>query len=285
VGKFGERLRKEREKKNVTLDQIAESTKISSRNLRALEEENFAILPGGIFNKGFVRSYARYLGIDEDKAVADYLSAAGEKLPQSKIEGGQIPDPPPAPRKLEVRSKGEGSSAAFWLTASFLLLIALALGGEKYYMQYRAERAVRDARAAKGQSAPVTAAPAPVSAQLPSTSSTDALPIPAGVLPSATDSSNPVAASSSQQPVPETASVPLLLQVHVNQDAWVQLTADGALVVDRLLPAGTERTFRGIREIKLITGNAGGIDISLNGKKVDTLGPEGARREKTFTAQ
>jgi hypothetical protein len=65
----------------------------------------------------------------------------------------------------------------------------------------------------------------------------------------------------------------------------VQLTADGALVVDRLLPAGTERTFRGIREIKLITGNAGGIDISLNGKKVDTLGPEGARREKTFTAQ
>ena len=78
---FGERLRREREMRGVSLDEIAESTKIGTRLLKALEEEQFDLLPGGIFNKGFVRAYAKYLGMDEDQAVADYLQAAGDDEP------------------------------------------------------------------------------------------------------------------------------------------------------------------------------------------------------------
>src|SRR5436305_3135444 len=81
MGVFGDRLRREREMRGVTLDEIAESTKISRRALEALEEENFDLLPGGIFNKGFVRAYARYLGIDEEQAVADYVAACQEPQP------------------------------------------------------------------------------------------------------------------------------------------------------------------------------------------------------------
>ena len=95
---FGERLRKEREKQGVTLDEVCASTKIAVRFLRAIEEERFEQLPGGIFNKGFVRAYAQHLAINEDEAVADYLQAAGllpnvplnttppgeEKAPESK---------------------------------------------------------------------------------------------------------------------------------------------------------------------------------------------------------
>ena len=78
MGSFGDKLRRERELRGVALDDIAGATKIGTRMLRALEEEHFELLPGGIFNKGFVRAYAKYLGLNEDEAVADYLAAAGD---------------------------------------------------------------------------------------------------------------------------------------------------------------------------------------------------------------
>jgi cytoskeleton protein RodZ len=78
VGSFGEKLKREREMRAITLEEIAEATKIGTRSLRALEEEHFDQLPGGIFNKGFVRAYAKFLGIDEEQAVADYMTATGD---------------------------------------------------------------------------------------------------------------------------------------------------------------------------------------------------------------
>src|SRR5260370_14529442 len=76
---FGERLRREREMRGITLDEISESTKISRRHLESLEREDFDSLPGGIFNKGFVRSYARFLGLDEDHAAANSSRANNHK--------------------------------------------------------------------------------------------------------------------------------------------------------------------------------------------------------------
>src|SRR3954452_21787990 len=75
MASFGERLKREREMRNVSLEEIAESTKIGKRNLLALGPEEFNKLPGGIFNKGFVRAYAKYLGLDEDQALTDFLAA------------------------------------------------------------------------------------------------------------------------------------------------------------------------------------------------------------------
>src|ERR1039458_2352842 len=83
MGAFGERLRREREMRNISLDEIAAVTKIGTRLLRALEDEQFDLLPGGIFNKGYVRAYAKYVGIDEEQAVADYLQAAYEAAPDA----------------------------------------------------------------------------------------------------------------------------------------------------------------------------------------------------------
>ncbi len=75
---FGEKLKLEREKRKITLEQISASTKIGTRMLQALEEDKFNQLPGGIFNKGFVRAYSRCVGLDEDQTVADYLQASGD---------------------------------------------------------------------------------------------------------------------------------------------------------------------------------------------------------------
>jgi cytoskeleton protein RodZ len=78
MGRFGEELRKERLARGIALDEITEATKISSRHLQALEEEKFKQLPGGVFNKGIVRSYARVVGLDEDAWIGRFMNAYQE---------------------------------------------------------------------------------------------------------------------------------------------------------------------------------------------------------------
>ena len=64
MASFGESLKRERELREISLRQISEATKINLRYLEALEENRFDALPGGLFNKGFIRAYATYIGID-----------------------------------------------------------------------------------------------------------------------------------------------------------------------------------------------------------------------------
>jgi cytoskeleton protein RodZ len=127
---FGEKLKQEREKRKITLEQISVSTKIGTRMLQALEEDKFNQLPGGIFNKGFVRAYARFVGLDEDQIVAEYLQASGDAAPVST----EIPT-----REDEVRERAErmesvnleagtGPRQLPWgVLAAVLLIVALAL--------------------------------------------------------------------------------------------------------------------------------------------------------------
>jgi cytoskeletal protein RodZ len=82
VGEFGDKFRKAREKKDLSLDDISNVTKISSRMLQAIEQEHFDQLPGGVFNKGFIRAYAKHLGLDSEDAVTDYLAC----LRQAQID-------------------------------------------------------------------------------------------------------------------------------------------------------------------------------------------------------
>jgi cytoskeleton protein RodZ len=100
VGEFGDKFRKAREKKDISLDDVSNVTKISSRMLQAIEEERFDLLPGGVFNKGFIRAYAKHLGLNGEEAVTDYLAC----LRQAQIDAQQVwadrpaaaPQPPAA---------------------------------------------------------------------------------------------------------------------------------------------------------------------------------------------
>ena len=102
MGNFGETLRQEREFRGITLDAITRVTKISNRHLVALEQENFEVLPGGVFNKSMVREYARFVGLDQEEWVRRYLSA------QQSI--GASPDDDGWMRFAENASKARGSS-------------------------------------------------------------------------------------------------------------------------------------------------------------------------------
>jgi cytoskeletal protein RodZ len=82
MASFGENLKRERELRGIELRDIAEATKISLRFLEALEADRFAVLPGGIFRRSFVREYARYVGLDADRLVAEFLhSDVEERVP------------------------------------------------------------------------------------------------------------------------------------------------------------------------------------------------------------
>ncbi|MGA8763405.1 MAG: helix-turn-helix transcriptional regulator, partial [Candidatus Sulfotelmatobacter sp.] len=84
MGEFGEKLRKQREQRGITLEAVSNTTKIGTRMLKALEDERFDQLPGGVFNKGFVRAYARQIGLDAEEAVNDYLAALRESQIQAQ---------------------------------------------------------------------------------------------------------------------------------------------------------------------------------------------------------
>jgi cytoskeletal protein RodZ len=140
MGSFGDNLRRERELRGVNLREIAESTKISVRFLQALEEDRIELLPGGIFPRSFVRQYARALGLDAERYVAEFLYA----------HGGLRPEPPASSPKPRPRSRPR-SRVPFVVAALIAggVALTLARGG--------AERAERVA----STPAPVPAAPLP----------------------------------------------------------------------------------------------------------------------------
>jgi len=78
---LGEKLRAAREQRGISISEVAEQTRISPLYLEAIDADNYKTLPGGIFNKGFVRSYAKYVGIDEQEALQDYSRMVAESSP------------------------------------------------------------------------------------------------------------------------------------------------------------------------------------------------------------
>jgi cytoskeletal protein RodZ len=132
-GTFGERLKRERELREVTLEEVSTATRISVRFLEALENEDWTKLPGGVFGHGFVRSIARYLGLSEESLLAEYDLARGENLiaPPPKPEE-RIPSPP---KWIPI----------FAVLVIFLLLLGLVFAGLYAWKKYKAHKQARQA--------------------------------------------------------------------------------------------------------------------------------------------
>jgi cytoskeletal protein RodZ len=94
-GNFGERLKREREMREVSLEELTKATRISTRFLLALENEDWEKLPGGVFGRGFVRTIARYLGLDEESLLGEYdMARGGQALAEPAKPEERIPSPP-----------------------------------------------------------------------------------------------------------------------------------------------------------------------------------------------
>jgi cytoskeleton protein RodZ len=279
---FGEKLKLEREKRKITLEQISLSTKIGTRMLQALEENKFNQLPGGIFNKGFVRAYSRFIGLDEDQTVADYLQASGDAPPPSTEiaprEDAERENEENV-RRLEAAGDYPRHHVPWGLFAAVLLMVALALF---FWSHRRRERAKQ---------------------VLPTTSSTSAAPLPAaesraeasaenGGAPSppGRSSSSSSAASKAPRNLASQATDPagpgeFTVVIQAREESWISITADRRAVASELLAAGGQFQVRGRKEIVVKAGNAGAVDFRFNGAKLNTGGEYGEVKTVTFGPQ
>ena len=275
MGVFGDRLRREREMRGITLDEITESTKIARRHLEALEGEHFDQLPGGVFNKGFVRAYARFLGIDEDQAVADYSATANEQPePEDKfpLEIHEEPNRELNPRRSRLPLAFAIAAVAGVLVGYFFWVKAKPHGQEP------APSGVTQTTTTASSSEATPAKP-PTSATTPAAEQTPVAASPVRP-PKQTQPVQQLADQSARKPAEKT----FVILIRAREDAWVSIIADGKSVMQRVMTANKNKLVKAGKQVVLRTGNAGGIDVLFNGRPLGQIGNENEPRTLTFNA-
>jgi len=284
MGSFGERLRRERDVRGISLESISTTTKIGTHILEALEKEDFDKLPGGIFNKGFVRSYARFLGMNEEQVLKEFIEVAGD--PEQPL-----PDPP-VPRRPRMRQAKERRS---WSGVATVVVCAIALlfGG------WKTARIVRHAVGATWsgvhgtRSQPAMTPAESIATKQPSSSSSQTNEQPA--VRSATDQAENAEPTTLQPALQRTTTpaselVPVaatagtekfVILVTANEPAWVSITADGKRFLEGVLKR--KRKIHAASQVVLKTKNAGALAVWLNGKPLPPLGDQDQQSTVTFT--
>jgi cytoskeletal protein RodZ len=254
VSGIGEQLRQERLRQGLSLDEIARRTRISLRSLESIEANAFDRLPGVVFTRNFVRLYALDLKLDPEALLA--------LLPRVDIEAAPLPNPPARPGRSPWDPRLTAAIAS-------VLWIATASGagmGAWYYWNHYARHStstVSSAPAPKAQPAVQTASQEPVQ-QAPANQSNNSRE----TMPVNFDNSRPVQ---------------VILTAH--EATWVQVSADGRTAFEGILHPNDTRSIAADDQVKIIAGNAGGLDISLNGKPLDPIGPVGQVRTVRLTAE
>ncbi len=269
VGSFGEHLRREREMRGISLDEIMATTKIGRRLLLALEEEQFDLLPGGIFNKSYVRAYAKCVGMNEDEAVAEYLQAAQEPAPDTKVIAHQ--------HAFHSDRRPERSGFPI-LPVLILLVVAIgAAGGWQVYHNHQRERE-QLAAAKPAETTPVASADsgtqtAATQAASPQASQDTAGPAPSTAVPAAKPSTASVNDTSAPAGTANATAVPtggtsFEVTIRPKDRAWVSVKCDGKFVVRGIIKPPDVKTIRANNEVIFYTGNAGEVEVAFNGKAV-----------------
>ena len=240
----GARLREAREKRGVSLRQIAVKTRISVMSLEALERSDLSRLPGGIFTRAFIRAYAQEVGLDPDRTIQEFIAelppeAATATAHTSSVEDGE---------KLESDRKAVA-------TALRLALISLPIIGLVIYYGSR--------------SAPV-AKPRPSDAVSESHGASEQ---PSAATPAAASvAAGPEAAATQAAPLPAS---PLSIELSPKSDCWLSVSADGRQVFEGLMNVGDTRLVTAEKQIALSVGDAGALAYTLNGRAGKPLGVSG----------
>jgi cytoskeleton protein RodZ len=240
-GNFGERLKRERELREVTLEEITSATRIGPRFLEALENEDWEKLPGGVFNRGFVRSIARYLGLDEEALLGDYVMAVGAQVPVAEENHEE---------KKSPQSRWKPALVTLLLLA---LLFGAVYGGIMAWKYYAAHRTVKQAPAGTETSrAPVSE---PISAVLPAAEERAARnpSLPAG-----------------------SASGPLDLRVTARAATHLLVLADGRVAFYDEVHAGQDLRFSADDGFEVTAADSGAVLLELNAQAMPPLGPPGS---------
>ena len=231
-GSFGSWLRQQREIRNIGLREISDNTKIGMRYLEALEEDRFEVLPAPIFAKGFLREYAKYVGLDADEVVNYYLTA--EQRRRAELGEEEPPLPMSRPASRPAPANGDKLRKLLWIGAALVALLVLALG---IWLVRRGGDSPAE------EPAPPPIAP-PVSAAVPA-------PPPAASPP----------------PAP-TADGPFVVNLSFTAECWVEAVVDGTQRISELRVQGESMRIEARESVVLTLGNAGSVRVDVNGNPV-----------------
>lgn len=260
---FGARLKAAREARGISLRDVATTTKISMSALEALEHDDPSRLPGGIFSRAFVRSYAYEVGLDPEAAVREFADTFPDSVQPLRDVAALAPQERPA----------SGASWGGPLTALVLVLAAVAgtlmMGWPRLPFARAPEVAVAEPAA---DPATTRAALGPAQAAQPPHAETSDGAVETPLAPVA--ASRPVEEGEARRPVFDEGG-PIRLSVHPVARCWVRVVIDGRVVISRELGPGEREVLDADSEIVLTVGDAGAFAFSLNDAPGRPLGGPG----------
>jgi cytoskeleton protein RodZ len=245
-------LRTQREARGVSLAAVAESSKISTRYLEALESDRFDALPAPVFVRGFLREYARVVGLDGDEVVNFYLLVVPAKAPPAiaaKPPGGE-------------RKTAGPSWLGYGLLVGAILTIFLGIAGAiSFWAKHRA------AAPPPAGSTPRTELPRAAAKQEPVAPVTT--PQPPASAPATGSVSPPASEAASGFPAAAEPRADLLQVVlEFQQDCWVEVVVDGRRRSSELKAGGETLALEAKDSVLLTLGNAPAVRVELNGRAV-----------------
>ncbi|MEW6682790.1 MAG: RodZ domain-containing protein [Nitrospirota bacterium] len=265
--RLGQYLRAERSKRGMSLEEVSARTRIRLQTLEALERDDYPLLPAEVTVKGFLRAYARCLGLDEREVSTRYQEFAAEYF---KI--AQEDDPVARAARSGRQHAWQHKLTGLGLTAAALMVVisgVMALSPRSQSDQHPTDIA-----------APMELPPPPVSEPVPVPGAGEPIvgePVPESV-PSTPPAGPPSTAPAPATAPPREASKPQQLAVTANETSWVQVTIDNGETKEVLLQPGQRVGWSGEREFRLTVGNAGGVTVEFNGEPIPSLGPSGRVR-------
>lgn len=226
----GQILRAARQERGLSLEDAERGTRIRRQFLEALEADDYDRLPAPVYTRGFIRTYARWLGLDPEPILSLFPERPA----------------PPEFKPLPVVRNPESA----WPARILVGLVVLLLLGAAYAVV----RLAGTAREAPG--------PGPV------------LTV-----------STPPPAPTSAPPTPTPVIDQVQVQLRVVERAWVAVTVDDRQVFQGILEVGDTRTWTGRQRVAIRCGNAGGVEVYLNGRRLGLLGKPGQVVDVEWTLQ
>jgi len=255
-------VKEERERRGLTISDISLTLKISKAYITAMERGDFGALPDPVFSRGFLRTYCRFLGVDEGKI----LSAYNESLEhEEKGQMNSLKAIPSVERKISPLGR-------FLLITSGVFAILFVVVAVMH-IQVKREKAKFMEKEKLESSLPVI--PKSGKDEISAEGKESSVP---GVLQGKRFAPPPVVAKKKKK-----RKSGLELTIVAKELTWLYIVPDRGQPVDVTLYPGDELTIQGKERVRLKVGNAGGIDVSLNGKKLESLGSSGEVVEKTLT--
>jgi cytoskeletal protein RodZ len=262
VSALGEEFRSAREARSLSLSDVAERLHIRSVYLAAIEEEDWHVIGAPVYVRGFMRTYARFLGLDPEAAVARFSASVPAGTPAATA-------PPRATATTAEKRSAERASPSLAAVLSIVVaVLVVAFVGYEFY-QYRSGTPA--APVADASAAPGAVAGAPVPAD------------PGSAAPAGTGEQNSLAAIPPvASPLPTAAPAAKRgLALNVTETSWLRVTVDGRVVLEGTLPSGAAKSFSGkVADVRV--GNAGGVRIAVNGKPLGPLGASGDVVERRY---